>query len=346
MHISEIKLEHRNEYTLFLKEIKAKVDESRLHAAKSINRSLISLYWHIGFLITDKQEKLDWGKSVVEELSKDLKISFPEMTGFSPQNLWLARQFYLEYKDFPILQQLVGEIPWGHNILIFQKIKSYEERRFYLEACARLAWSRNVLLNQIKAKSSNFQEINKLNNFEQTLPVHFAEQANEMLKSRINLEFLGVNKSILEKDLENRLLNKLKDFLIEMGYGFCYIGNQYRLQLGVKEYFIDILFYHRFLKCLVAIELKTGAFKPEYAGKMDFYLELLNQTEKAEDDKPSIGIILCAENDKLEVELSLRTKINPIGVSTYELYPNIPEEYKGKLPSYDELQRVLNLNDK
>jgi predicted nuclease of restriction endonuclease-like (RecB) superfamily len=333
-----------SEYKAFLQEIKNKVIESRINAAKAVNKSYIGLYWFIGQLIVEKQEQLSWGKSVVEVLSKDLKLHFPEMTGFSPQNLWLARQFYLEYRHSLILQQLVGEIPWGQNIVIIQKVKAEDERRFYLEATAKLGWSRDVLLNQIKANGYRHWTIDKTHNFNATLPENLAEQADEMLKNRVNLEFLGLMQPVLEKDLEKKLLAKLKDFLIEMGYGFCFIGSQYRITLGEKEYFIDILFYHRFLKCLVAVELKTGDFKPEYAGKMDFYLELLNDTEKAPDDNPSIGIILCAEKNKLEVEVSLRTKTNPIGVSTYELYPQLPEAYKGKLPTAAELQKILDIN--
>ncbi|MBI1835925.1 MAG: DUF1016 domain-containing protein [Flavobacteriia bacterium] len=333
-----------NEYKVFLQEIKNKVIESRNDAAKSVNRSFINVYWFIGQMIINKQQQLGWGKSVVELLSKDLKIAFPEMSGFSPQNLWLARQFYLEYNESVILQQLVGEIPWGHNILIMQKVKDENERRFYVEATGKLGWTRDVLLNQIKANAYKSLVIEKSHNFHKTLPEHFAEQADEMLKSRVNLEFLGIAQPVLERDLEKRLLLKLKNFLIEMGYGFCFIGSQYRVVLGNKEYFIDLLFYHRFLKCLVAIELKTGSFKPEYAGKMDFYLELLNDTEKATDDNPSIGIILCAEKDKLEVEVSLRTKTNPIGVTTYQLYPQIPEDYKGQLPTSEELQRIFDFD--
>lgn len=333
-----------NEYKVFLQEIKNKVIESRNNVAKSVNRTFINVYWFIGQMIINKQQQLGWGKSVVELLSKDLKITFPEMSGFSPQNLWLARQFYLEYSESVILQQLVGEIPWGHNILIMQKVKEENERRFYIEATGKLGWTRDVLLNQIKANAYKSLVIEKSHNFHKTLPEHFAEQADEMLKSRVNLEFLGIAQPVLERDLEKRLLLKLKNFLIEMGYGFCFIGSQYRVALGNKEYFIDLLFYHRFLKCLVAIDLKTGSFKPEYAGKMDFYLELLNDTEKATDDNPSIGIILCAEKDKLEVEVSLRTKTNPIGVTTYQLYPQIPEDYKGQLPTSEELQRILDFD--
>ncbi len=329
------------EYKAFLHEIKNKVVESRINAAKSVNQAFIGMYWFIGQMIVEKQQQLGWGKSVVEMLSNDLKNSFPEMTGFSPQNLWLTRQFYLEYSTSPILQQLVGEIPWGHNVLIMQKVKGEAQRRYYLESTAKLGWTRDVLLNQIKAKAFEFSLLEKSHNFNKTLPAHLAEQADEMLRSRINLEFLGIAQAVHERELEKRLLSKLKNFLIELGYGFCFVGSQYRLALGKKEYFVDLLFYHRFLKCLVAIELKTGPFKPEYVGKMDFYLELLNDNERARDDNPSIGIILCAEKDKLEVEISLRTKTNPIGVTTYQLYPQLPDEYKGKLPTPEEWQRLL-----
>ncbi len=205
-------ISNTQEYNSFLQEIKSKVVDSRINASKAINKSFIGLYWFIGQLIVEKQEKLAWGKSVVEILSKDLKLAFPEMTGFSPQNLWLARQFYLEYYNSPILQQLVGEIPWGHNILIIQKIKDEDQRRFYLEATAKLGWSRDMLLNQIKANVFNQKEIDKSHNFNSTLPIHLVEQADEMLKSRINLEFLGLFKPVLERDLEKRLLAKIKDF--------------------------------------------------------------------------------------------------------------------------------------
>jgi predicted nuclease of restriction endonuclease-like (RecB) superfamily len=329
------------EYSTFLLDIKNRIIESRIQASKSVNNAFIGLYWYIGKMIVEKQTLLGWGKSVVEMLSKDLKITFPDMTGFSPQNLWIARKFYLEYSSSPILQQLVVEIPWGHNVLIMQKIKDEKERLYYIKSTAKFGWTRNVLLNQIKANAYENSKIEKSHNFNKTLPVHLAEQAEEMLKSRISLEFLGISQSVREKELEKRLLSKLKHFLVEIGYGFCFIGSQYRLVLGEKEYFIDLLFYHRFLKSLVAIELKTGAFKPEYAGKMDFYLELLNDNEKAQDDNPSIGIILCAEKDKLEVEISLRSKANPIGVTTYQLYPQLPEEYKGKLPTTEEWQWLL-----
>jgi len=328
-------------YQDFLRAIKSQVVQSRVGAARAVNRSLIEFYWSFGQLIVERQEALGWGKAVVERLSSDLKQEFPEIKGFSPQNLWLIRQFYTEYQQTPNLQQLVGEIPWGHNILIMQRIKDKVARCYYLEATARLGWTRNVLLNQIKAGAYEVSLQDKSHNFKAVLPEYLAEQAEETLKSQYSLEFLGISQAVHERELERNLITRLKDFLIELGYGFCFIGNQYRLVLGDNEYFLDLLFYHRFLKCLVAIELKTGRFRPEYAGKMDFYLEVLNDQERALDDHPAIGIILCAEKDRLEVEFSLKSKANPIGVATYQLCPQVPEEYQGMLPTDDDWQRLL-----
>lgn len=328
-------------YGDLLREIKSRVVSARVSAAQAVNRALIGLYWELGRLIVERQEALGWGKSVVERLSLDLRTEFPDMSGFSPQNLWLMRQLFAEYQGEPILQQLVGEIPWGQNLLILQKIKQSAARQYYLEATASFGWTRKVLLNQIKAGAYEFTLLHKTHNFPAALPEHLAEQADELLKSRYSLEFLGIAERVHERDLERRLLARIKDFLVELGYGFCFIGSQYRLTLGNNEYFLDLLFYHRFLKSLVVVELKTGRFRPEYAGKMDFYLDLLNETEKAPDDNPSIGIILCAERDRLEVEFSLKSKTNPIGVAEYQLCATPPDEYRQRLPSESDWQRLL-----
>ncbi len=329
-------------YQEFLQAVKSQVTQSRIGAARAVNRSLIGLYWALGQLIVERQVTLGWGKAVVEQLSADLKNEFPEMTGFSPRNLWFIKQFYETYANGPeFLKQLVSEIPWGHNILIMQRVKEESARRYYLEATARLGWTRSVLLNQVKARAYEVSLQDKSHNFAAVLPEYLAEQAEETLKSQYSLEFLGLTQAIHERDLERSLIARLKDFMIELGYGFCFIGSQYRLTLGENEYFLDLLFYHRFLKCLVAIELKTGRFRPEYAGKMDFYLEVLNDQERAPDDNPAIGIILRAEKDRLEVEFSLKSKANPIGVATYQLYPQVPEEYEGMLPTDKDWQRLL-----
>jgi predicted nuclease of restriction endonuclease-like (RecB) superfamily len=332
-------------YQTFLQEIKALVQQSRIQVARSVNRQLIALYWEFGRQIVAKQAALGWGKAVVERLSIDLQREFPDLKGFSPQNLWLIRQLYVEYQHAPDLQQLVGEIPWGHNILIMQRIKDGAARRYYLDATARLGWTRNVLMHQIQGRAYEASLELKSHNFATALPEYLLEQAQESLKSRYSLGFLGLTDQAKEQELEKRMIDRIQDFLIELGYGFCFIRRQYRLTLGDNEYFVDLLFYHRFLKCLVAIELKTGRFRPEYAGKMDFYLEVLNEFERAADDNPSIGIILCTEKDRLEVEFSLRSKANPIGVATYALYPQVPEEYHGMLPTDEDWQRLMNRVD-
>jgi predicted nuclease of restriction endonuclease-like (RecB) superfamily len=251
----------------------------------------------------------------------------------------------------PTLEQLVQDIlapvPWGHHVEILKKVKPAPERLYYLRATAKFGWTRAVLLNQIKAQAyARSLAEGKSHNFPLALPQHLAEQAEETLKSSYNLEFLGIGQAVRERELEDGLINRLRDFILELGYGFCFIGRQHRLLLGQKEYFIDLLFYHRFLKCLVAIELKIGAFEPEYAGKMDFYLNLLNERERVPDDNPSIGIILCAEKDDLEVEFALKSKTNPIGVAEYQLNASLPKELQGKLPSAEELRLAIYLPTK
>jgi predicted nuclease of restriction endonuclease-like (RecB) superfamily len=240
------------------------------------------------------------------------------------------------------LQQLVAEIPWGQNLLLLNKVTAPAARLYYLRATARFGWSRRVLLNQIKGGAyERSLKGGKLHNFPAALPEHLAEQAEEALKSSYNLEFLGLGRVVKERELEDRLVGRLRDFILELGYGFCFVGRQHRLSLGSKEYFVDLLFYHRFLKALVAFDLKIGSFEPEFAGKMDFYLNLLNDRERAPDDRPSIGIILCAEKDSLEVEYSLKTKANPIGVAAYRLQPTLPAALKGKLPTARQLTAAI-----
>ena len=240
------------------------------------------------------------------------------------------------------LRQAVAAIPWGHHMLVIDKVESLPARLFYLRATAQFGWSRAVLLNQIKAQAfERAKSEKKIHNFAVALPEHYAEQADEMLKSRYNLEFLGLARPMRERELEDKLIGRLQHFILELGYGFCYVGRQYRLALGQKEYFVDLLFYHRFLKTLVAFDLKVTAFEPEFAGKMDFYLNLLNEKERAPDDRPSIGIILCAEKDDVEVEFALKSKTNPIGVAEYQLQSKLPAEFRGKLPTAKQLADVV-----
>jgi predicted nuclease of restriction endonuclease-like (RecB) superfamily len=367
-----------NGYTEFLGNLKDRIRSARMNAARAVNRGLIRLYWDIGKAVVEKQERLGWGESVVDVLAADLQKTFPGVTGFSARNLRSMKQFYIAYRCPPIwlqavaklkmispskamwrqpvtklvaekqqefLQQAIEEIPWGQHLLILNKLQKPETRLFYLRWTARFGWSRNVLLNQIKAKTYERSIMDrKAHNFPAALPEPLSEQVEEAFKSSYNLEFLGISRVARERELEGLLIEQLQQFILELGYGFCFVGRQHRVTLGGKEYFIDLLFYHRFLKALVAIELKAGPFEPEFAGKMDFYLNVLNSKERGPDDHPSIGIILCAQKNNLEVEFSLKTKGNPIGVAEYQLVEKLPKELKGKLPTAQQLSEALRLS--
>lgn len=334
------------EYSAFLTDVKGRIQSARLSAGRAVNRELVMLYWEIGRGIVEKQAAVGWGESVVERLSADLRAEFPDMRGFSISNIWRMRQMFqtLNTPDFlaQAVRELASAIPWGHHVEILNKLTEPAPRLYYLKATAKFGWSRAVLLNQIKAQAyERAKAEKKTHNFAAALPEHFAEQADEMLKSRYNLEFLGIARPMKERELEERLIGRLQQFVLELGYGFCFVGRQYRLALGAKEYFVDLLFYHRFLKALVAFDLKVVPFEPEFAGKMDFYLNLLNEKERAPDDRPSIRIILCAEKDDVEVEFALKSKGNPIGVAEYKMQSRLPAEFKGKLPTAKQLADVV-----
>lgn len=330
------------EYLAFLGEIKKWVRKARFQAYRSVNKEMIRLYWDIGKGIVERQDRLGWGKSVVEGLAVDLRREFTGKVGFSAQNLWYMRKFYLAYRDKPNLQQLAGEIPWFSNMAILDKVSNPVAREYYLRATRDMGWSRNVLIHQIEAGAYERHRLaHKQHNFPKALPKHLAEQADHALKDSYALDFLDVAGPMLERDLERKLLEHIKDFLVELGLGFCFVGSQYRLFLRDKEYFIDLLFFHRHLRCLVAIELKIGEFKPEYAGKMNFYLNLLDDHVRLPGENPSIGIILCKSKDRLEVEYALRGVAKPMGVARYVLSKRPPKDLMRELPSPEQLKRGL-----
>ena len=331
------------QYSDFVKAIKNKIRVSKSRATLSVNRQMIDLYFEIGKEIVVKQESLGWGRSIVEEMAKDLQIEFGKRSGFSSQNLWYMRQFFMTYKETANLQQLVGEIPWGQNILIFSKCKDEKERKYYLENTIAFGWSRNVLTHHIKTDLyTRDDQALKQHNFQDTLSSTTADLADDMMKSDYNLEFLGITKEAKERELESSIIENIKKFLLELGYGFSFVGNQYRLVLNENEYFIDLLFFHRKLNALVAIELKIGKFKPEYAGKMNFYLNVLNDTVKMEHENPAIGIILCSDKDSLEVEYAISNTNQPLGVATYTIETKLPNDLKDLLPSSEEIREVLD----
>jgi len=332
-------LPHDKHYLTFLDDVKSEIRKARVQVARTANQELIKLYWTLGKAIADKQKQLGWGKSVVEQLAKDLRNNFQGRRGFSTQNLWYMRQFYIEYQDDTNLQQLVGEIPWGQNLTIMSKVKDRDARNYYLTATLEMGWSRNVLIHQIKSQAYERHCLaNKQHNFQQALPKHLAAQADQAMKDVYMLDMLGVEKPILEAELESQMVSKIKEVMLELGYGFAFIGNQYRIVANGKEYFIDLLFSNRRLNALVAIELKVGRFKPEYAGKMNFYLNLLDDYVREPGETPSIGIILCTERDYFEVEYALRGLDKPVGVSEYLLTRELPDELKNKLPDAKHLE--------
>jgi predicted nuclease of restriction endonuclease-like (RecB) superfamily len=307
-------------YNEILSSCITEIKTARNAIAKKINQTTISVYWNIGKLLSEKSVAESYGSGVIKRLSNDLKSSFPDM-GLSPRNLWDMKKFFERYKtSSEKLRHCVAVLPWSHNLLILSKTNSDEEALFYASKTVEMAWTRDILLNYIKAKT-HLQEnrIEKSHNFKETLPENVANYANEILKSSYNLGFLSVTKSIKERELENRLVEKIKQFILELGKGFSFIGNQYRLEYNEKEYFVDMLFFHRDLKSLVAIELKIGEFQPEYIGKMNFYLTLLDKFERKTDENQPIGIILCADKNHLDVEIALQDINKPIGVAEYQL---------------------------
>ncbi len=293
---------------------------ARASIARQVNATAIGVYWNLGKLLSERKIEKGHGAGVVKRLSVDLKSEFPDM-GLSPRNLWDMKRFYETYQDAaPKLRHAVAVLPWKHNLLILSKTRNHNEAMFYADKVIQFGWSRDILLNYIKADAYHTEKsLPKSHNFHVALPEILAEQAAEMLKSSYNLGFLGLTQPVREAGLERKLLEKIKLFVLELGKGFTFIANQHRLEYSDKEYFVDMLLYHRGLRCLVALELKIGAFKPEYAGKMNFYLGLLNRLEKQPDENPSIGIILCADKDHLEVEIALQDINKPIGIAEYQL---------------------------
>lgn len=331
--MSDLTILNEPHYRRFLDTVKTEIQQTKIQVARTTNRELIQLYWKIGKTITQKQEELGWGKSVVAQLSQDLQTAFTGRSGFSTQNLWYMRSFYKEYQGDTKLQQLVGEIPWGQNLTIMSKVKDREARYYYLQATFQMGWSRNVLIHQIESEAyARHRLADKQHNFQQALPQHLAEQADQAMKDVYMLDILGIEKPVLEAELESRMVSKIKDTMLELGYGFAFIGNQYKIAAEGKEYYIDLLFINRRLNALVAFEIKIGDFKPEYAGKMNFYLNLLDDYVREPTENPSIGIILCKQRDRFEVEYALRGLDKPMGVASYELTKILPSELHNKLP--------------
>ena len=334
---------HTAEYSNILQQAVQEIRTARIVIAKQINSSIQSSYWNLGKLLFDKQLEEGYGSGVVNQLSIDLKKEFPDM-GLSPRNLWDMKRFYERYHLADSkLRQAVAVLPWGHNLLLINKLQSLEAVSFYATQTIEKGWSRDLLLNAIKMDSfSQMQKQIKSHNFNETLPALNADYANSVFKDNYNLGFLSITEPVKELELEKRLIEKIKSFVLELGKGFSFIGNQHRLEYNGKEYFVDMLFFHRGLRSLVAIELKIGSFKAEYVGKMNLYLSLLDKLEKGESESQSIGIILCADKDHLDVEIALQDINKPIGVADYQLL--LPKDKLQNL-LIDEIKKSEEINE-
>ncbi|MBI3920046.1 MAG: DUF1016 domain-containing protein [Armatimonadetes bacterium] len=337
------KLKNPDDYGRLLEDLKARIQASRTRAALAVNSELIGLYWDMGRMIVERQQTHGWGNAVIDRVSQDLRRAFPDSKGFSRRNLYLMREFHLSYREAgEFVQQLAAQIPWWHNVLIFSRVKDPAGRTYYLRACLQHGWSRNVLLHQIETDAySRHALAPKTTSFQETLPAPLGEQADEMLKDPYIFDFVTLEEAARETDLERALLNRLRDFLLELGGGFAFLGSQYPLEAGGKEYFLDLLFYHRLLRCLVAVELKVGEFEPEMAGKMNFYLNVLDDKVRLADENPSIGVILCTNKNTVVAEYALRRSGAPVGVSEYQVTRRLPKELQDALPSASQLEREL-----
>ncbi len=368
-------LKANSEYNLLLSDLKQKIINAQIKASVRVNSELILMYWELGESIVRKQSQTTWGDGLIVQLSKDLMAEFPDMKGFSERNLKYIRQWFKFYnQDIKIGQQVVAQIPkelqqkfdtkirqqvvaqnklgfidilslvpWGHHIQIISTCQDLDSALFYILNTIENSWSRSVLVHQIESKLFERQG-KSINNFEITLPKPESELANELLKNPYSFEFLNLTKEIKENDLQNALLDNITKFLLELGYGFAFVGKQKLLTIGGSDFYVDLVFYHTKLHCYFIVELKIDEFKPEYSGKLNFYLNAFNGEIKSSKDSPTIGLLLCRKANKLIAEYSLKKINNPIGISEYILNDELPEELLKELPSIEEIERELEVN--
>jgi predicted nuclease of restriction endonuclease-like (RecB) superfamily len=327
-------------YDDLLAELLVAVRDARVRAAVVVNRELVGLYWRIGRAILTRQARAGWGAKVIDRLAGDLAKAFPEMRGFSPRNLKYMGAFAESWPDEAIVQQLLHKLPWFHLCTLLDKVKNAEQRLWYVKKAVDSGWSRNVLVLHIERGLFEAQG-KATTNFQATLPAPQSDLARETLKDPYKLDFLGIAEDAEERAIERGLVRHIRDFLLELGQGFAFVGNQVRLEIGGDEFVLDLLFYHLKMRCYVVIELKAGPFKAEYAGKLNFYLSAVDDLLRHPDDRPSIGIVLCKDRNDVVAEYALRGTSQPMAVSTFELTKAIPKELRGQLPSIEELEAEL-----
>ncbi len=329
-------------YGELLDVLKAKVHAARMRATLAANAELVNLYLEIGQEIGERQERDGWGNGVIERLARDLRAAFPDAKGFSPRNLWYMRRAAMIFTAQPILQQVAAELPWGHLMVLIDKLSADNERLWYGLKAIENGWSRAVLLLQIKTRLHERQAgTPKISNFAERLPEPQSDMALSILKDPYIFDFLSVGDDAHEREIERTLVRHITEFLLELGTGFAYVGKQVPLKVGDGEYYLDLLFYHLKLRCYVVIELKAGEFKPEYAGKLNFYLSAVDDLLRGEHDSHTIGLILCKGKDRVLAEYALRGMNQPMAIADYNLTRAIPEDLKGALPTIAEIEAEL-----
>lgn len=330
-----------SEYKQILESVKNEILKSQYKAMQVVNKELIFMYWHIGKIIVDNSK---WGNKFIDSLSIDLKLEFPEITGFSVRNLKYMKKMAEEYPDFEFVQQVVAQIPWGHNIILIDKVKNIEERKWYIKQSIINGWSRSLLTMQIESKLYERQVIaEKVTNFPTTLPDTQSDLAIQTMKDPYLFDFISLKGKVKELEIEKAMIDKIKDVLIELGKGFAFVGEQYKITVSEKEYFIDLLFYHLKLKCYIVVELKAREFEPTDAGQLNFYLSAIDDLVKDKTDNATIGLLLCKSKDNFTAEYALRNISSPIGVSEYKLLEDIPEYLQSQLPKAEEIE--LHIKD-
>lgn len=328
-------------YNVFLRDLKSRIRGAQVRAVVAVNKELILLYWQIGRDILARQQQEGWGAKVIARLAKDLKREFPDMRGFSPRNLTYMRSFAEAWPDEEIVQRIPAQIPWRHNQVLIDKLNDLEERIWYAQQSLENGWSRDILVMQIETRLRE-RLGGAITNFEQTLPAPQSDLAQQIIKDPYNFDFLTIGRDAAERELERGLVERIRDFLLELGVGFAFLGSQYPLEIDGKDYRLDLLFYHTRLHCYVVIDLKMGEFEPAFSGQMNFYVSAVNHLIRTEGDNPTIGIILCKTKSKTTVEFALDTVQNPIGVSTYKLRDDLPPSLKDNLPTAEQLEMELD----
>lgn len=328
------------DYAPWLTELKTRIQRAQQRASLAVNHELIGLYWQIGHDILTRQNRDGWGAKVIERLAQDLRSAFPDMKGFSRANLMSMRAFAVAWTEAEIVQQPVGQLPWGHNLVLLTKLKTSALRLAYARQAVEHGWSRNVLSLHIERRLLE-REGQAITNFAARLPAPHSDLAHESLKDPYLFDFLGVGKEAGERAIEEALVGHITRFLIELGAGFAYVGRQVPLEVGGDDFFIDLLFYHLKLRCYVVIELKAGAFKPEHTGQLGFYLAAVDAQMKAEHDNPTIGLLLCKSKNKVVAEYALRNSQQPIGVAEYQLLESLPADLQTSLPSIEAIEQAL-----